>query len=69
MHKGQVLRVYPHHQPTAALPEGKLPKSFKLSSTTPRGRVAFGTVRIYPRELMGDETIDYELEPMIRDLN
>ena len=51
------------------LPGGKLLKSFKLSSTTPRGRVAFGTVRIYARELMDDEKINYELEPVIRDPN
>ena len=48
------------------LSEGRLLKSFKLSTTTPRGRVAFGTVRIYARELIDDESINCELEPVIR---
>ena len=31
--------------------------------------MAFGTVGIYARELMDDEKINYELEPVIRDPN
>ncbi len=29
--------------------------------------MSFGTVRIYARELIDDEKIDFELEPVVRD--
>ena len=50
-------------------PQKTLIKSFNLRATTPGKHVAFGTVRIYARELAEDETIDDEFVPVIRDPN
>ena len=46
--------------------EGVLRESYRLSSSTPSGRVFFGTVRIFARTLSGAETIAFELEPVVR---
>ncbi len=42
-------------------------KSFKLRVPTPRKHLAFGTVKVYARELAEGETLDVKVEPIVRD--